>query len=491
MELSLKHLGKLRKARVPLDGITLISGFNNSGKTTVIKAVYTLMSGFVAINKHFERKAKRENNQNVGDAKLHDSNSATKRSATENLSVTDTACVAATGVAATGFDGSASSDSSAGAAGSTLEKSCTVLGTAIDELDNDILYRTIIKTEMLPYFGSSIANAHSPQHPAKVSFKLDFKSTHQEELTLQINSLEVAKASNLYQICPAHLIDNCDCIANEQRLLGQYLPRDVLLFDDPNIISTLNDVTYLNRRVSLKGIYLKPHQKKLLNLITAYAPQPLPKVHEELNHLLNKLCDGDLKAREHDFVYATKHEGKSVYLDLNMLSSTQKLGLICKSLLSRGIFNKHTLLVWDDFDRTLHPEDQVTLTKFLFLLNAHLGVKIVFSTTSIYVVRALRALVKNHELATKEQLISEFIKRTYPKLALGNLKDIALSTSEANALNAHIKEIFKPYPVNYCLLKCNTRVSAHMSKMRVLHKKNDADLDVLNVHLAGNANRLL
>ena len=41
MKIELKNIGKIRSASVDLDGITVIAGENNTGKSTVSKALYS------------------------------------------------------------------------------------------------------------------------------------------------------------------------------------------------------------------------------------------------------------------------------------------------------------------------------------------------------------------------------------------------------------------------------------------------------------------
>ena len=46
MKLSLRNIGKLREADVEISGITVIAGENNTGKSTVGKALFSVFNGF-------------------------------------------------------------------------------------------------------------------------------------------------------------------------------------------------------------------------------------------------------------------------------------------------------------------------------------------------------------------------------------------------------------------------------------------------------------
>ena len=55
MKLSIRNLGKIRKADIVLDGITVIAGANNSGKSTVGKALGAMFHSFREIDSYIPR----------------------------------------------------------------------------------------------------------------------------------------------------------------------------------------------------------------------------------------------------------------------------------------------------------------------------------------------------------------------------------------------------------------------------------------------------
>ena len=50
MLLTIKNIGKILDASIKVDGITVIAGDNNTGKSTVGKVLYCLFNGFYDIN---------------------------------------------------------------------------------------------------------------------------------------------------------------------------------------------------------------------------------------------------------------------------------------------------------------------------------------------------------------------------------------------------------------------------------------------------------
>jgi predicted ATPase len=50
MKIDLKNIGKIRDAAVELNGITVIAGENNTGKSTVGKALFSVFNSFYNID---------------------------------------------------------------------------------------------------------------------------------------------------------------------------------------------------------------------------------------------------------------------------------------------------------------------------------------------------------------------------------------------------------------------------------------------------------
>ena len=50
MKLIIKNIGKLKNAEVEINGITVITGENNTGKSTVGKVLWSVFSSFYKIN---------------------------------------------------------------------------------------------------------------------------------------------------------------------------------------------------------------------------------------------------------------------------------------------------------------------------------------------------------------------------------------------------------------------------------------------------------
>ena len=63
MQLTLNNIGKIDKATIEFNGLTVIGGENNTGKSTVGKALFAICNSFFALEKkiEFERRTNVEN----------------------------------------------------------------------------------------------------------------------------------------------------------------------------------------------------------------------------------------------------------------------------------------------------------------------------------------------------------------------------------------------------------------------------------------------
>ena len=50
MELIVKNVGKINNAKVEVNGVTVITGYNSTGKSTICRALYAIMDTFSNIN---------------------------------------------------------------------------------------------------------------------------------------------------------------------------------------------------------------------------------------------------------------------------------------------------------------------------------------------------------------------------------------------------------------------------------------------------------
>lgn len=58
MKLSLKNIGKLKNAEIEINGITIIAGENDTGKSTISKSLYSIFNAFYKIDETMKEEKK-------------------------------------------------------------------------------------------------------------------------------------------------------------------------------------------------------------------------------------------------------------------------------------------------------------------------------------------------------------------------------------------------------------------------------------------------
>jgi len=59
MEIVVKNIGKVKEANIKINGITVIAGENDTGKSTISKALFTVFNSFYNINDKVKQQRKR------------------------------------------------------------------------------------------------------------------------------------------------------------------------------------------------------------------------------------------------------------------------------------------------------------------------------------------------------------------------------------------------------------------------------------------------
>ena len=58
MEIFIKNIGKVKEANIKIDGITVIAGENDTGKSTISKSLFTVFNSFYNIDKKITEQQK-------------------------------------------------------------------------------------------------------------------------------------------------------------------------------------------------------------------------------------------------------------------------------------------------------------------------------------------------------------------------------------------------------------------------------------------------
>ncbi|NLO41027.1 MAG: ATP-binding protein [Ruminiclostridium sp.] len=378
MKLSLKNIGMIKEATVEINGITVIAGENNTGKSTVGKALFSIFNSFYNI----EEQIKKERIQIIGNLLALMYRNITNR-LTSRVDFED--------IAANIIDNSekylsdkealkhetlssiSQYDENFGKyfSNDNILEMCTRI-TEILKVSNDDIFRTVLSNKLDAEFSGQVNDLFSEQIG---------------EIDLQIKDtvVSIIVSGNM-----AKIIEN-----------RVDLKTEVIYIDDPFVIDEVRNTYSLVSKYNIdhkfhlarKLISGKDDSKVIDEII---ATNKLENIYEKLN----SVCSGDVvRTRRTGFGYRKNNNDK--VLDVRNLSSGLKTFIILKSLLVNGSLVYNGTIILDEPEIHLHPEWQLLFAELIILIQKEFSMHILLNTHSPYFLRAIQVYSAEYEIADK------------------------------------------------------------------------------------------
>lgn len=384
MFLHLENIGKISHANIEINGITVIAGENDTGKSTIGKALYSVFNSFY----HFET-----NIRKTRFSLLEDAIETSLREYTNSLWGVNAASIVKTLF---------SPDTT-----STLDDIRTLLlahmypmlpllsnpseVTLTDEyvasvidlykkyscVPDEVVYLNALNRRIQNDFHSQINNIFSATDEGRIILTIKNK-----EVAISISGNRAFSVSNTLS-----------------------LTTDAVYLDDPFVLDHLNSRNF-NRRVRLGSDSFKQHlaNKLTYGKGTSEVERAFKEaiVNEQLSEILKKLnsvCEGSLILSTKGFIYSPAGDGLGVCI--GNVSLGLKTFIIIKTLLTNGSLEPNGTLILDEPEIHLHPKWQLVLAELLVLLQKEFGLHILLTTHSPYFLEAIEVYSKKHDISAK------------------------------------------------------------------------------------------
>ncbi len=382
MKISLKNIAKVKQADIEINGITVIAGANNTGKSTVGKALYSVF------NSCFDLKAR------IEVLKITSLASEFKRITYEKFHPFAIDSVTTYYDLASRFY-KKSNEIKEFTADSSVSTIMTFKDFLKGEEDGDDFVhfsaynsRTFIKNlnEKLLVTSSQISQAILEKTLAS-EFNEQVSNIFTEEhsnisLTIKNNTVE------------AKIKDN-KVIEFEPKLNTQTV---INYIDTPYIIDDIaqySAITFFGSHKDMLTYNLQLEKTKTDILDDILIEQSLQKINEKINNI----CKGNIKLEGKQFFYS--EEGSNKQLNIKNLSTGVKTFTIIKRLLQNGNIKNNGSIILDEPEIHLHPEWQLVFAELLVLLQKTFNLHILLNTHSPYFLRAIQVYSAKHEIADK------------------------------------------------------------------------------------------
>lgn len=364
MELKVHNFAKIKEANIKLDGITVIAGENNTGKSTIGKILFSMFNSLKDIDGRIETLREEQ----IGDAifkwnrsyriqRIRISSDIVKQFNPSNdiLEVKDILHEA-------------------------LGRFSYNKNIDINELTKtvfDILQapKENVRLELIQrYFNEMFHRQITPLNNEGCESIVS--------LFIKNNPIRLKFMKN-------------ECEEYERNFEIQH---KAIFIDNPFIMDKLNS-SYRITSVTDKMIYNLVHIKSELddNLFSSVmAKDKLKKIFEIMNHAIN---GNVIQTSEGEFYY--KDDGASEPLNVCNLSTGLKSFALLKLLLERGLLENRDVIIFDEPEIHLHPQWQVVYAETIVLLQKYFDLTIVVTTHSPYFLDAISLFSKKHEIEDK------------------------------------------------------------------------------------------
>lgn len=384
MILTLKNIGKIKDAEVELNGITVIAGENNTGKSTVGKILFSVFNSLYKIEEQIHKERK----------------NVIKRTIEDKL-------LMSTDMFIMGFETDA------------------IVDKILKNIDNYKSDFELLERDIISFFSErnkdtkNRINGMEPDYIAKKVWEiisLSEESIFKTVLTQKFNSEFNGQINNIYfpdDIASIELNIRGTNIEisieeNEVKDISKRLSlnTEVIYIDDPFVLDDMsvssmffiNHNNYIDHRSHL--------QSKLRNTEGEFG------VGEAINKLMvskkidnifskiNTICGGEM-IKTAGSKYGYKANNSEKILDIKNISTGLKTFVILKTLLLNESIKDNGTIILDEPEIHLHPEWQIVFAEIIVLLQKEFNMHILLNTHSPYFLRAIQIYSAKYEIADK------------------------------------------------------------------------------------------
>lgn len=383
MNLELKNVGKIKYTNVELNGITVIAGENNTGKSTIGKMLFCIFHSFYKMEEQIREERIKSMERVLSTfeygnplIRFLDITLLTKKIINSRELILTNRSILIRELEEFYINNGKKVQQSIPQAEleKLAEKVCVFL-----KLEDNEIRKTILRKRLQAEFAMNVGNLHNIEENAKTSVKL----------TVKTNNIDF------------------EIIKNKEIIINNYisLTKEIIYIDDPFILDDLD------ARVMFTGFTTFEHKGDLLNkIVNGKEKDPFAftiideiiaeKKLEKILKIINDVCSGSLQTEEgKNFTY--KEENFNGDLDMVNLSTGMKSFVILKQLLQSGMIDEHGIIILDEPEIHLHPEWQLKFAESIVLIQKEFDANILLNTHSPYFLNAIEVYSQKYGIDSK------------------------------------------------------------------------------------------
>ena len=377
MKLSIKNVGRLKEADVEINGITVIAGENNTGKSTIGKVLFSIFQSLYKLDDQIIREKRNTIKHNLELLYVH----------------------------------------ATGSLFNNVEFKEIIDEILIEGSKYDI---EILKNKILEFISNNSEKTKNeiPEEPVKRIFdllKIPKKSfvlailnrNFSNEFNNQITNIYTELVGNI----KLKIQDKESFLSIENNIIKEiknehFLNTEIVYIDDPFILDDLTDELFVRNAIKntdYNTIYNHKNylKYKLIQKKGSLVDEIILNSKLEKFYLkLNELFEGDIiLSNRGNYVYRRKNKGNE--LNLINLSAGLKSFAVLKMLFINNTLQENGTIILDEPEIHLHPEWQIKFAELIVLLQKEFKMNILLTTHSPYFLKAVQVYSKKYKISNK------------------------------------------------------------------------------------------
>ena len=377
MKLSIRNVGKLKEADVEINGITVIAGENNTGKSTIGKVLFSIFQSLYKLDDQIIREKRNTIKHNLELLYVH----------------------------------------ATGSFFNNVEFKEIIDEILIEGSKYDI---EILKNKILEFISNNSEKTKNeiPEEPVKRIFdllKIPKKSfvlailnrNFSNEFNNQITNIYTELVGNI----KLKIQDKESFLSIENNIIKEiknehFLNTEIVYIDDPFILDDLTDELFVRNAIKntdYNTIYNHKNylKYKLIQKKGSLVDEIILNSKLEKFYLkLNELFEGDIiLSNRGNYVYRRKNKGNE--LNLINLSAGLKSFAVLKMLFINNTLQENGTIILDEPEIHLHPEWQIKFAELIVLLQKEFKMHILLTTHSPYFLKAVQVYSKKYKISNK------------------------------------------------------------------------------------------
>lgn len=360
MKLKCENIGKIQNAEIDINGITVIAGLNNTGKSTLGKSLYCIFNSLHDINNAPEDLLRRDllsvfGSNNVNSVDIADKILTFRDSVEQNKD--------------------------------TIFNLLEILG--IPSSKQKLIYKRIREVFQL-----------SNEELIKTKFSKEFKDEFNDQISYIGNNEKKSEISLQIKNHTSKVLFVDNKISKIENLIS--LEKQPVYIDNPFILDEICSAyefnaharVVSNHRMNLEKLLVDSFMKNDSGII-----QELITEHK-LSDILDKIQEvskSELKASSSEITVLLPNMTEP--LNLKNVSAGLKTFLLIKTLIEKSILEDDGTLILDEPEIHIHPEWQLKFAEIIVLLQKEYNMHILLTTHSPYFMEAIEVFSMKHNIS--------------------------------------------------------------------------------------------